>query len=247
MTEPREAFVTKPENQGRVWRAAAGAAAVLGLLAWGGATGLAQDEGPPGGAQTQVEPDWPCAQRYVAELSWGAIWAGPDLTGALESWHDNTKLREIITYLSDDTVTEVEGVKRINEFADSLETTDKEKQLTELFAGLFETMSNQRTSAQAGIKRFFRRQERVAENVNVAGERLRKLDEKEVAHDDEKYVEAQQRLAWHTRVFDERQLLVPYMCEVPVVIERRLGTFARAINAQIEGEPMTPPEETASP
>lgn len=239
--------MTKLTNRGPNWRAAAGVAAVLAALIWGGAGALAQDKAAETtGGKPGVEPDWPCPQKYVAEMSWGATWTGPSLDTALESWHDNTKLREIITLLSDDTTTEAEAITAINDFADSVEG-DKEKELTELFAGLFETMNNQRTSAQAGIKRFFRRQEKVVENVNAAGAVLHDLDEKKVKHDSEEYLDARKRLAWHTRVFDERQKLTPYMCDVPVIIERHLGTYARAIEAQLEGEPMTPPAETAKP
>ena len=221
----------------RGWRATAGALAALAVLSWAGAAAFAQE----GGGKTQEEPDWPCPQKYVADLSWGAIWAGPDLTPALDSWHDNDKLRELITLLADDTTSEHEAITAINAFADSVPEGEKKQEMTELFAGLFETMANQRTSAQSGIKRFFRRQQEVAERVNAAGADLRELDKKEVAHDTEDYVAAKTRLAWANRIYDERQILVPYMCEVPVVIERRLGTYARAIQGQIEGSPMEPP------
>ena len=87
----------------------------------------------------------------------------------------------------------------------------------------------------------------MADRVNAAGAVLRELDKKKVKHDAEEYVEAQKKLSWTSRVFDERQKLVPYMCDVPVIIERHLGTYARAIMAQIEGEPMAPPSEPAKP
>jgi len=246
--------VIERTNKKSDWRAAAGLAVVLAALGFAAAA-FAQDNPKDGSAEAPAaaaagkedakksgEAEWPCPQKYVADLSWGSIWAGGDLTPALKSWHDNDKLRDIITLLSDDTTTENEAVKAINDFAGSLDG-DKKQQLTELFAGLFETLSNQRTSAQAGIKRFFRRQEKVAARVNEIGADMRALDKKEVQHDSQEYLDAKTKLAWTNRVFDERQRLLPYMCDVPLIIERRLGTFARAIQGQIEGSPMEPPPE----
>lgn len=251
--------MTKLTNDSRGWRAAAGVAAALAVLLWGGAYALAEGNaadkpadkpaaGPAQKAEAKpgVEADWPCPQKYVAEMSWGAIWTGPSLDEVSKEGSSNPKLWDTVTLLSDDTTSEAEAITAINAYADSVEG-DKKKEMTALFAKVYETMNNQRTSANAGIKRFYQRQQKVADRVNAAGAVLRKLDDKKVKHDAQEYLDAQTTLAWTSNVFDERQKLVPYMCDVPVIIERRLGTFAHAIMAQIEGEPMTPPAETAKP
>jgi hypothetical protein len=42
------------------------------------------------------------------------------------------------------------------------------------------------------------------------------------------------RVEWETRVFEERQKTIGYVCEVPVLIEQRLFALARAIAQSLE-------------
>ncbi len=196
----------------------------------------AEEGAAPGSPE---EADWPCSQKFVAQLSPATIWAGPSLDSAFKSWHDNDKLREIITKLSDDTLEEADGVKAINEFAAGA-GGGKDKALSELFAGLFETMSNQRVSTQDGIKRFFHRQQGVAAKINKVETGVRELDKNGVKHDSPQYTEAKKQLVWNSRVYDERQKLTPYLCEIPLTIEQRLGTYGRAIQAQMSGKAAQP-------
>ena len=44
-----------------------------------------------------------------------------------------------------------------------------------------------------------------------------------------KYVNAESRLKWNTRVFDQRTRLTEYVCEEPVFLEQRIGYQARKI------------------
>jgi len=202
-----------------------------------GAAPTAKETAAPAGEgqESAEEADWPCSQKFVAQLSPGTIWTGPPLDAALKSWHDNDKLRDIITKLSDDTTEEADGNKAITEFAAGL-GADKDKGLTELFAGLFETMNNQRTSTQDGIKRFFRREKDVATKINKVEAGIRELDKKGVKHDSAQYVEAKKQLMWNNRVYDERQKLTPFVCEVPILIEQRLGSYGRTILAQMSNQ-----------
>ena len=37
-------------------------------------------------------PDWPCAQAKVPEISLAAVWAGPPLGDATDTWKDDAKV-----------------------------------------------------------------------------------------------------------------------------------------------------------
>jgi hypothetical protein len=141
-------------------------------------------------------------------------------------------LREIVAYLVDDTTEDADGVKKIDEFAKSLKG-DKSKQLTELFAALFETMGDRRTSFQESIKRYFRKQEAQAQQVNKLQADMRALEKKKVGPEDQRYKDLKKNLDWNNRVYDERKKLVPYVCQVPIIVEQKLGSYARAIQAQL--------------
>ncbi len=39
----------------------------------------------------------------------------------------------------------------------------------------------------------------------------------------------QERLLWDLRIFDDRRQTVTYVCEVPTLIEQRIGEIARAV------------------
>ena len=187
-----------------------------------------------GGVEAGAEADWPCEQKYVAQLSYGTMWTGPALDDALKSWHQNDGLREIVTLLSDETTSEADGVKAIDEFAAKL-GSDKSKQLTELFAALFETMGDKRTSTQEAIKKYFHRQEAVAHEVNKLQADLRVMQAKGAKVDDPKLLELKKNLAWSNKVYDDRQRLTPYVCQIPIIVEQKLGAYARAIQAHMQG------------
>ena len=45
---------------------------------------------PPG---QEKNPDWPCIQVLIEELSWGSIWTGPSLNERTAKWKENEELR----------------------------------------------------------------------------------------------------------------------------------------------------------
>ena len=53
-------------------------------------------------------------------------------------------------------------------------------------------------------------------------------------HDQTKVDELISRVEWDTRIFDERNKTIGYVCEVPVLIEQRLFALARAIQQSLE-------------
>lgn len=242
-------FEIETASPARAWRLGVMVAAFAAAL-WAGSA-VAQEPAKGDGAKTapaaeqpagaapaamskedEGEADWPCEQKFVAELSPATIWAGPPLDTAMKSWHQNDSLREIVTDLTDDTLEPEDGVKEIDAFAAKL-AGDKNKTLTELFAALFETISNRRTSVQDGIKKFFRRQEAVADRVNGLQKDMRALTGKGAKPSDPEYLDLEKEITWRNRVYDEGQKLVPYMCEIPVLMEQKLGAYARAIQADM--------------
>lgn len=184
--------------------------------------------------ESSEEADWPCEQKFVATMSAATIWSGPSLDEAMKSWHSNDKLPNLITQLTDDTIEEADGVKIINDFAASL-SADKDKNLTELFAGLFENFDNERIFMQEGIKRYFHRQQAVATKVNKIQAKIRELQKSGVKPDAPQYVQVKTDLDWNNKIYDERKVLTQYVCEVPTLLEQRLGTYGRAIQAQMSG------------
>jgi hypothetical protein len=186
--------------------------------------------------ESSEEADWPCQQKFVAELSPGTIWSGPPLDDAMKAWHDNDKIRDLAGALAQDTTEEADGIKQINDFATGLKD-DKSNQLTLLFAALFENFNNERKFMQGGIKKFFHRQEDVAAKVNKISQEIRQARKKGMKEDSPEDKTLKAKLDWANRVYDDRQRLLPYVCEVPALLEQKLGSYGRAIQAQMNGQP----------
>jgi hypothetical protein len=85
-----------------------------------------------------------------------------------------------------------------------------------------------------GIKRFYRRQEALAHRMEEGWKMLGEIDPNTT---DPKLVEQraalQQMIDWDSRVFDDRQRLLPVVCEQPRVIEQRVFALSRAIQEQL--------------
>jgi hypothetical protein len=246
-TEPGPAGAPAGETAATAATAAAkaGAAAEAGAAETAGAAEPAEGAQAPAAGEQQTaartprealrpgeEPDWPCPQRYVAELSPGAIWTGPAIDEALKTWQNDAAVRDLVVELSSDTIEEKDGVQMIDDFA-AKAGPDKDKMLTEVFAGIFDSLNSQRSSMLRGVKRFVKRQETVVQKINDLQEQERDLEAKGVAKDDPKIGDLEKQIYWNTRVYDERTKLTPYICDEPILLETRLGTFARALEAHL--------------
>jgi hypothetical protein len=84
-----------------------------------------------------------------------------------------------------------------------------------------------------GIERFSRKQKQFADQVRSTVFQLRELQDRP-GHDQSKVDELGSRIEWETRIFEERQKTIGYVCEVPVLIEQRLFALARAIQQTLE-------------
>ena len=76
--------------------------------------------GLPQQAQPSKDPDWPCIQRKVPELSLGQIWNGPELPAAAKDWSKDKDIAALVQELAARRVPIAEAQKEIREFAASL-------------------------------------------------------------------------------------------------------------------------------
>ena len=180
-------------------------------------------------AQPRVEtpPDWPCVQVFVPTLSAASIWAGPPVDDYLKTWTENRDVASLATRAVSRSVPEDEATQAVDSFADGVKG-DREETLTMLFAGIFDEANRTRSKAIDGIRRFSRAQQEQLRNMNAT---LGELDRVRAAQpqDTAKMKELTEQLAWQRRIIEERQRSLGALCEQPVIVERRLGTLARAI------------------
>lgn len=199
--------------------------AVLALapaMAWG------QDASQP-----PAKDDWPCVQVLQPELSVGAMWPGDDPTTSGPSWRDDAVVAALVERVAPRRVPVDEATAEIRRFAAGYEG-DRKVALSELFAGLFESINGERATIIRGIRRFNARQAALAQRME---ETTATLDGVDATSTDmavaQKRQQLETQLGWDQRVFDERERLLPAICDQPFVLERRLFALSRTIQEEI--------------
>jgi hypothetical protein len=215
--------------------AAAGIASLFATVA------LAQSSETPGAAGGTEQPapvagtaEWPCEAPLRGEMSIGAMWQGPDPAAIQEDWRQAPAVVTLVNEIAPRRVPQAEAVANVQRFAAGYQGDERAKILTQVFVGVFDTLSAERNQIVRGIKRFYRRQEAIAHRMEEGWKMLGEIDPNTTdAALAEQRAAIQQQIDWDSRVFDDRQRLLPVVCEQPRVIEQRVFALSRAIQEQL--------------
>ena len=182
---------------------------------------------------------WPCDQVYNPKLNLTAIWQGPDIKENIKNWWKDDEVIDVAAKLSNPVLTEEEGIKIIDEFANKyshfglISKKNQKEKLINLFSGLYQKASDKRIRQYNGIIKFVERQDVFRKAIGSASKKLRELRKKGVDIKNPEYVKFSSQMEWNTRVFDQRTRLTEYVCEEPVYLEQRIGYQARRILSYI--------------
>jgi len=186
------------------------------------------------GARSQTKgADWPCIQVLQPELSVGAMWSGPDPAQATATWRDAPAVMELVRRVAPRRVPVEEANSEVHRFLAGA-AGDRNVIATQVFAGLFESLSAERGAIIRGIHRYGARQAALTERIEKARRDRDALDRD--ATDPkvrERRVELEAQMTWDTRIFEDRERLLPVICEQPVLIERRLFSLSRALAEEL--------------
>jgi len=174
------------------------------------------------------DPDWPCVQRKVPELSLGQIWNGPELPPTAAHWADNEDVAALIEEVSARRVPIAKAQGEIRDFAGTLQPGAAMETLAMLAQGLFDHMNVERSEVISGIGRYARKQAEIAAELRKEASELDALRATTDASATE-ITDRTDRLNWQTRVFEERVQSLTYVCEVPTLIEQRLFALSKTI------------------
>jgi hypothetical protein len=177
-------------------------------------------------------PDWPCAQAKVPELSVGTMWDGPPIADVGNSWQDDPKLKDLVVLAAARRTPLDAAQKAIVEFMSGIAATDKQSAAAKLFAGLFDTLNQERNEVMNGIERVSRNETELAGKIKSDVETLHQLEDKP-DQDQAKVNDLASQVEWSTRIFEDRRKTIRYVCEVPGTIEQRLFALARVIQQNL--------------
>ena len=177
-------------------------------------------------------PNWPCAQAKVPEISLAAVWAGPPLDDAETKWKNDAKVTALVAKLSARKTPMDEAEKSVKEFLAG-SAADKSANARMLFAGLFDTLNAQRSQVMNGLERVSRKQRDAADKIREESIQLQAL-QGAASRDDAKIDALSNELIWKTRIFEDRNKVVRFVCEVPTAIDQRLFALGRVIQQEME-------------
>jgi hypothetical protein len=179
-------------------------------------------------------PEWPCQQLKVPEISIASVWNGPPIESIDAIKPTDPKEIELVARLAARRTPMDDAKKLIADFIVGTKEERQEKAKT-LFAGLYSTLNAQRDEVMNGIERFSRKQKTMAADVREEAQKLRAMQDK-AAGDQAQNEELTNRLAWRTRIFEDRQKATSYVCDVPVQLEKRLFDLSSAIQNAVNDD-----------
>ncbi len=184
-----------------------------------------------------TDPDWPCVQRKVPTISAGMIWAGPALDQALRStWRADEAVARLVPRLAARRTELEEAETLIESFASGLKAATRGRRLALLFAGVLESINTERRQIMAGIERYTRKQRELAQAVRKTRDELSAVLKMANRSDADKARrrKLEETLSWQSRIHDEREQSLQFVCESPVLLEQRAFAIARAIMNHLE-------------
>jgi DNA repair ATPase RecN len=183
-------------------------------------------------------PDWPCQQLKVPGIAIASVWNGPPVDIGDGAKPNDAKQAELVSRLAARR-TPIEDARKL--IADYIVGTSDEKQekAKTLFAALYSTLNGQRDEVMNGIERFSRKQKTAADDIREQAQKLRQMQDKPDA-DPAQTEDLVSRLAWQTRIFEDRRKSTSYVCDVPVLIEKRLFDLGGAIQSTMNADSSKP-------
>ena len=129
-----------------------------------------------------------------------------------------------------------DAYRQIDAYAAEQVDVGRDVRLSALFVGLLQTINMERNDIIAGIERFSRRQALLAERIKLATRKRTELRKNSApdAAESEALAQIEKQIVWDSRIFDERNQLLFFVCQSPVILEKRLFALSRRIMSHLE-------------
>lgn len=175
--------------------------------------------------------EWPCVQRKVPTVTLAAVWTAEPPGAEAEAQRSSKEIDELASHLAARRLPIEDARREITSLRERLGAARRTK-LEALFLNLFSRLNSERGDVIAGIERYGRKQLEFAEKLRKQQE-LVAAKRAEAGPDSPELQELIEQFNWDARIFEERRKSLTFVCEVPLVIEKRLYDLARAIQDAI--------------
>jgi len=168
------------------------------------------------------DPEWPCIQPKVESLSAGLMWPVPVSVAAL-----SPQAQDLIEVLSLRRVGLDTADAEIRRFVESAPEVGPQV-LGNIFLGVFDRLASDRQRLIAGIGRYARSQTALAARVDSARSEMDRLMAAE-APDFDRVDALEAQIDWDERIYHDRARSLVYVCETPVLLEKRAYAIAQML------------------
>lgn len=181
----------------------------------------------PAQAADFADPSWPCVQRKVENLSLGLMWPDPVDPDSLP---ENASLRSAISELASVlSLRRIEVAKLEPQVASfTAEHGGDEAVLGHVFAQTFNTLNKRRSRIINGIGDFSLGQIALSESIDTNRAEMDEILAK-TEPDFDRVDKLEEQIDWDQVIYTDRQRNIQYLCETPVLLERRLFSIAQML------------------
>ena len=174
-----------------------------------------------------VDPEWPCIQRLIMEVSPAVLWPVPVEEDMASLYKKDAEVRALSEQLGD--IEQFTDTHRtmIAEFAQAKPESEREQQLTLLAVGVLDVSNRIRADYIRGIKRYTRQQIAISEQIEATLNELSLLEDANTTSSGHSREDVVETLRWHERVYDQRERSIQMLCERPVELEQRVSDVLR--------------------
>ena len=175
------------------------------------------------------DPDWPCIQPKVAGLSTGLMWPAP-IPPATSDAPLSAEIAALAEVLSLRRVDEDAMRVAVAEFAAGNDAGMDV--MGRVFEATFTTLSRRRSRILQGIADYSESQIALAARIDAARVEMDAgLDAPAPDYDRPDALEEQ--IDWDERIYTDRQKSLTYVCETPVLLEKRLYSIAQILQRAV--------------
>lgn len=169
-----------------------------------------------------TDADWPCIQRRTGELSAGVMWPEP-LAGATI----DTGAADLAARLALRRVSEDEAEAAVGDYVDAHPGLGA-AELGAILQAAFNRIDRDRTRVLDGISRYGHKQAALAERIDVAHAEMTALKAADEP-DFDRMDALEEQIDWDERIYKDRERALTYVCETPVLLEKRAYRVAQML------------------
>ncbi len=177
-------------------------------------------------AADNADPDWPCIQRRTGAMSAGVMWPLP-----LGDSRAEGEAGDLAAALALRRVDLDEAETRVTSFAAAHPGFGADE-WGAIFRNAFERIDHDRERVLKGIVRYARSQIALAARIDDAHAEMTRLNA-EKAPDFDRIDALEEQLDWDERIYRDRERALTYVCETPVLLEKRAYAVAQILLKQL--------------